>query len=1471
MTPAGSPEGHDGFCFTAGVRAAVMGVGTIHACLASRRQPPVVVAGISLGALNAAAMQRAYREIAGASGKDGAEQEAARWAWFREYLDTVSDEPFRMLWQAVPDQSDFFADMIPIRDTSVPAQFRDAETEARRQLYLKVKLGRWLAKLPISVRLVASAVVNYVRAVEKYPLPQRVISWTKLTMNGSWLAFLLVCRTAFAPQFFPEHEFRTGAERSKPARFGGIWHSLGWLNVFSATAAVAVLAAVLIHAVAVSPPVNAAAAWRDAWGWLLAIVVLIAVIRLTRPRQHIRNTRLARAIDQHPLTKAVYRLAATIPRLALMLLAYAYSFINLACLGVAAVAGALMLHAGAHREPAAPWATDALIIVLVLDFILSLGFALVALIPGTRTPLLAAGLCKEWPRPLFGWGAFLAAWINLLALTAAIGLGTFFIVVAWPDGGGLPAAVFLVEAVGLLAALPFVPLLVLIPAAVMWKRRKPIALARVGFRKYLAFGLAIVLAVGLFFLSNLVFAEPMRALRRLIQTNDPALPDAYRYWWHLLGFSAFVLMATWFAAIAIITQPPLRRWFGERVLSHVGLKQSLLPDLHLTLMLSRLFDPHHSRRGDPGRSPAPPVVDGGPGHPAAVIVAAPLQTLFENGDARPADQLWAGRGTAILDALRGALSVPPLFTPLRLKPAQFGRWLKRTIATDANTLAKCRKGIDLVDGSVIRQNPLPALFSYLRGHVDLAAGMAAATSRERPAIHVVYGVPIEEQPLDRNQAGVTNTIVDVGLSSLSLSQRRDTQLEVLQTKVIARLEGVAPGRDETSPSQALFADEIAPERDLTFDSTVNPSQGQILDGVAIGCRRTIETLHAAELARYAGPSEPDGRIACGTFLAAIGRTAVSSATPGLPEICARCTGHVRKPIAVPPEHSTASVETHLSEPEALWQEHPQLTGEHPRIVFIASGGVFRGAFHIGMLAALRLANAKPDLIVGASVGTLMGGALGRMFADPEADTLPSLVDLFLEVDSRVALTNRLKNAARELGIRGRSIDLSPGRIRRLVRRGGRGDAGFAVTGAPSALIDAISDLFLIPHRETSGIAAQFVAGHTAEAADRFLAQLRTETIRRLDIERAVIGTSLLEQVAADLLTGGRDDARLEYQPFQRAAQIGFYATATNLRTQSAVLLGSRRTAPQPDAPFDFVEAALASSAFPVVFAPRSESRIFPGTGRSDVLLADGGMFDNLPFLPAIEILSQCQVGYRRSARGRTRSRHEWLQRQLRQPDLLIAGALDPRPETDEQTGQTYRSIEAVRRRAGALKHNVKIRSFEKASRRIYGQLLRLQAVPPERLEDPRADFVDKVVNAGVLPVFPLSREHLNGTFSFCASTGLARARVQRSIADGCFQTLLALAQQQADADRAADLDRDKTRLTTRSIAALTADRRLARIRMSPRPGGGRGTCPFFQLDGRQLECPFAAPAARTDREMSHMRGVFNACRRDPGHLNPRTA
>lgn len=110
-------EGKDAVCFTAGFSGALFGAGTIHAYLAARRANPQVAAGISMGALSAAAMQRCYQELDRAKPQ---EKESKRWAWFRRYLTALSDQPLSIFWDSIPDQSDFFADFPPILDPSTP-------------------------------------------------------------------------------------------------------------------------------------------------------------------------------------------------------------------------------------------------------------------------------------------------------------------------------------------------------------------------------------------------------------------------------------------------------------------------------------------------------------------------------------------------------------------------------------------------------------------------------------------------------------------------------------------------------------------------------------------------------------------------------------------------------------------------------------------------------------------------------------------------------------------------------------------------------------------------------------------------------------------------------------------------------------------------------------------------------------------------------------------------------------------------------------------------------------------------------------------------------------------------------------------------------------------------------------------------------------------------------------------------------
>jgi len=180
MTPASSsPEQHaasahgatDAVCFTAGASGVPFAAGVVHAYLAADRPAPVVAAGISTGALSAAAMQRVYRELADAQADPGATPggvEAARWEWFRRYVTVLTDTPLNALWDGLPDQADFVAELPPVRDATTPDERRPLEREAFRRRHLLVKLGQWLAGVPLTVRLVATLIVTHVRYREQY-------------------------------------------------------------------------------------------------------------------------------------------------------------------------------------------------------------------------------------------------------------------------------------------------------------------------------------------------------------------------------------------------------------------------------------------------------------------------------------------------------------------------------------------------------------------------------------------------------------------------------------------------------------------------------------------------------------------------------------------------------------------------------------------------------------------------------------------------------------------------------------------------------------------------------------------------------------------------------------------------------------------------------------------------------------------------------------------------------------------------------------------------------------------------------------------------------------------------------------------------------------------------------------------------------------------------------------------------------
>ena len=1166
--PDFSVQRDDAVCFTAGLHGVSFGAGTIHAYLASDRTPPKITAGISVGALTAAVMERCYVELR------ESRTEAARWTWLRRYLSFLLDRPYDVAWQAIPNPSDFVADLPPVAETGLPTlpdgstdpEWELREARARRKLHIIARFGLWCSHLPVTLSSAGWIMVRFARH-EEQDAPVRVAQWWNalcLWARILWFEWLVLLQIILRPQFFPEWQFRAGGEMI------------------------------------------------------------------------------------------------------------------------------------------------------------------------SRLPL----------RPLFGWKLWLAT-LLLGSATIASWIANLWVVLQ----GIFQEKTTHVLHLGLLLGFTCAPLV-------------PIFLGRVKF------------------------------LRKWMRRTN--------------------------------------HWGFKKILTHLGIRRSLIDDFYLRLKLFRLFENH-------GVTPTLKDLTF-----PVLMVASPLQIL----DTSPS-QLWPGVKScvSIVDALRASLAVPRLFSPAVVTGANLDHWLEGPHKPVR---------LDLVDASVVRHNPLPALIRFLSEPQN--SGVAEILSKPESRVHLVYDIPVQPKPLpplmDPNDEPRLPNIVETGFASKRLEQRRDSRLEVVRTNFVSEIERVlrmATGKVSSSDVHTFTVDEIAPEKELTLENTLQPTETEILTHIADGCRHSLSVLYRDEIAEV-GNNAP---VECGVLLRHVApkrdwRISDRYGVPGLAEVCRHCPRTLR--AAVVPADSVLPANFHAGHGE-LAKRFPELAGDRPRIVFIASGGVFRGSFHVGMIGAMHATGLKPDMIVGASVGTLLGAALGSMFSSSGQQAgvkLRRLTNLFLELDQRVALTKTLKSAMKDIGIRSRgaSMKLSPNTLRKMVRAGTRQDPGSAITGAPPALIDAISDLFLIPYRATARIASEFVAGHVTRATHTFWTQIRTETIDRLGIYDALIGSSLLERETRLVL----GDVAQDVQPFLEHSRIAFFATAVNLVTEWITILGAQLTADR----YDLIEALLASSAFPMAFAPRRASALYPGIGRRDVFYGDGGMFDNLPFVPAFEVLREVQMDRLQSTLGRGRWRQE-LVRRHREPDLFLVGALNIRQTEDEP--DAYDSLRKIAARATSLEDNEKIYGMERSSRKIDRQIaqLRAEAEPGDAaLPREQEQFLNGLVNAAVMPVYPADEDHLNGTYEFCAAMGMDRDRIRRSIADGCFQTMLGIAKAQEEVPHS---------MTSRSVAALTAMGRVPGIVIDYKPQAKRyGRCPFFRLrteaeDTKSIECPFEG-----------MHGIYGTCREDLVHI-----
>ncbi len=878
-------------------------------------------------------------------------------------------------------------------------------------------------------------------------------------------------------------------------------------------------------------------------------------------------------------------------------------------------------------------------------------------------------------------------------------------------------------------------------------------------------------------------------------------------------------------------------------LKPMGLHRGLLHKYPLKRALARLFEKEVIERPLDERVPT------------LLIVAAPINQRMGGKSISGSNQQFWGRtnsGMRVDHALLTALSNPGLYAPE--VHGEGGGPIEHWVSS---TQGEGLDYLEMVDGAVIRTNPIPALFVWLRGMWEADRHGARAqverlfTQAGRPgcSLNIVYGVPLDPLPEAEAKQRETINVVENGFASLALERRRDTELESKQTEFMSKFETHIRSQEKTIPELPMFPilpNPIAPERDITFGNNLKPDRAKALEYVAQGCRRTLESLHAHRLADAFG-----GTLDCHTLLREVAENRggfITPLSPGLSEVCASCSRVLNRPVRADEPMGTYG----LADRREIPATFPKLVGDQPqpRIVFLASGGVFRGTFHAGVLAALSLARVKPDMVVGASVGAIVGAALAAQSAldDPAVarDHIHQLVRVFLRVDVRVALTRALKNVTKLLGVRGRSTDVSPALIRHLIAEGSRLDPAFAITGAPPLLIDAISNLFLLPHAITREVAASFVAGHIAEAMNLFWKGVQAETLQRLEIDDCVMGSDLLEPTARGLLFP--EQLVLSPNPTQPyLPRTAFFATATNVNRRMPVILG-RDLAPGIES-YNFLESCLASAAFPVVFGPRSESDLIPGRGSTGTLLSDGGIFDNLPFFPAIRVLSEVQESA--GDVSKPQQAYEDLKTRFANPVLIIAAALDSDFQGTGADANTYGLWQAANR----LRANVKLFSFCQSAELVFKQIRRYLAAFADHTSDVDARFVNRIVPNCVLPILPTDPDHLNGTFAFSRSAGLKQERVLRSIADGCFRTLLEL----SDSPAAASLESLQVSLQRAIEAGL-----VARVHRLPAPVPNGKRCPYFEVDGQPFDCHFTQGGAPVP-------AVHKSCCADALHQKPALA
>ncbi len=720
-----------------------------------------------------------------------------------------------------------------------------------------------------------------------------------------------------------------------------------------------------------------------------------------------------------------------------------------------------------------------------------------------------------------------------------------------------------------------------------------------------------------------------------------------------------------------------------------------------------------------------------------VVVAANLQT--GHLDALPAT-------ATLVDALLAANSVVPLFPSVEIGGAHY------------------------VDGANVADEPVAALIRYLRD---------GPLHPEARIVHIypVASVPSEGPGLEAGPE-ILDSATAMGRRALELEKVRRARVERRLTDLYSRMLPAGRALHEVpvgGRTKRFLRTSIHPiepdvpvrlgERFLEAE-TGGERRKHLLAAVAAGCRATLESTLQPYVAALAG----DRRVVtCAEVLArrrGDGHPSVSQ----LPEVCAGCSlrdeagDEVPRALRVLPDRASWPVwplhealegrELPLPAPAPpLYTGRPEEAPAKPQPMrsLLFSGGVFRGVYQLGVLAALADVLDKPDVVAGAAVGTLTAAMAGERFTtrgESRRRLVAELAATYLAID-RLVLTDRLADAVQRLHATADETRFTLREARELLGPVPGGGRDFEVRRR--RLLGEIQRLAFIGPAELERLIERLQA--------RAFAPFTVELMKHLDrlLERSGLGSEILgsESLAAIvreriLARKSGTSAGATSQSFARFGEdLRFLATTTDLLGGRLVVLGGRDYPPER---VSLLEGFLASSAFPLVFRPRRSWEV-SSAGVEERVFVDGGILDNLPLDAVARHLDRAywdgQIARRPEVAGKP------------VPHLLLTASLEPEVDRDADPAPLAGSWSKRYGRVKQLRNNRKVEQYA----RVQSDLRSLY----EANGMPNGWMPLDVEVVNVVPSW------LVETFGFHPMLGFREEAQAASIAHGCSGTFRKLA------------------------------------------------------------------------------------------------